>query len=444
MLTGRMLFLANGETKESDDGLVWKTAIRTGRWEISPGAGGPTAKPLIFVPGRSADPQTAIGLQDIVDNFDAGAVEHVTVPKSHLDNVDENTGYVEKLKIEPQPDGSHHLMAGIRFTEPDIKDKVLRGSIANSSVGLKFNYQRKEDGRMFPIALDHLALTNKPWLNKLTPFGLSEKEEKEAEVAFMNFSDPSTEPQASDETPIVVEPVFEVDGLKLYPRHMDAIQKYFSDKNSVSSSEATLEDDKNTDPNKENTVDPKQPAQGTPKQPEAEQTPAPVQLSDDAIKAALKPISDQNAVLLAEVARLRKREREADVAVEISKLRDMGLSEENGFTGFLKEAETIMLSDEGQKVLTLSEGEGQVELSAGDIVQRLISKFPTDENTGKLKLALSEQTIDPLRQHAGDKPPVTDPNHPDPSTVQLSDEEREKHFDELFERLNKNGGGVAL
>lgn len=161
-----------------------------------------------------------------------------------------------------------------------------------------------------------------------------------------------------------------------------------------------------------------------------------LKLSQDAVKELLKPVTDQNAILLAEVQQLRAKNRAAEADSFLGTLKSLGLSEENGCTGFLKEARTILLSDQGQSVLTLSqEGETpDLELSASDIVRRLIAALPTDEKTGKLKLTLSTQTTDPLGTSAINKPPVVTPVGGQ-SDVQLSEEEKQKHYDDMFSRL---------
>lgn len=175
-----MLFSESSDAQcfEDEGGLVWKAALRTGEWAMSPG---PNAKPVarpLRVRLRTEEPTKEIGLENLVEAFRDRAMDHVTVPLSHADRVDENTGFVQDLKVVPDPqrEGEHVLMAGYRFTEPDIKDKVKRGTIANNSVGVLFNYFRKRDGKKFPQALGHIALTNKPWIDGLTPFGVNASE----------------------------------------------------------------------------------------------------------------------------------------------------------------------------------------------------------------------------------------------------------------------------
>ena len=152
---------------------IWKTVLRTGTWLMSPNGG--KSDPLSVVRGKgktTADGKT-ISLDDIVDTFKLSPMDHVTVPLEHTSAPDKNTGYVRDVVLEENGDNAY-LKALIDFTEPDIEQKVVNGSIANTSVGLKFGYRRKSDGERFPVVLDHVALTNKPWIDGLPGFGLSE------------------------------------------------------------------------------------------------------------------------------------------------------------------------------------------------------------------------------------------------------------------------------
>ena len=168
------LHCADGPVQEDENGLIWKELAREGELAMWPGANQkPIEKPL-RIKLRADDPKGEVSLEDIYESFYDGAVDHVTVPLSHSDRVDENTGFIEELRIEDVPGepGRRRLMAGHRFTEPDIKEKVKRGSIANTSIGVVFNYVRKRDGKKFTQVLAHNALTNKPWFSGLTPFGV--------------------------------------------------------------------------------------------------------------------------------------------------------------------------------------------------------------------------------------------------------------------------------
>lgn len=191
---------------------VWKTVLKTGQWQLSPGANGPVRQPMTVIRGANQTDakNRVISLDDIVDTFKQGAVQHVTVPLEHTKDPDKNTGYVRDLKLEKGQDGSDYLKALIEFTEPDIESKVLNGSIANTSVGLRFGYQRKKDGAAFPVALDHVALTNKPWIDGLPGFGLSEQEDTDVPVFVYTNTD-----GGKDMDPVVDDTTKEASNLQL-------------------------------------------------------------------------------------------------------------------------------------------------------------------------------------------------------------------------------------
>jgi hypothetical protein len=170
------------ETFADEDGLVWKEVLREGEWTVRPGANqSPVKKPLKVVVGYSEDPSTEIGFADLIDAFNEGAIDHVTIPTSHEDKPEQNTGFVRALEVRQAEDGTYKLFAGMEFTEPDIKEKALRGTIANTSVGVIFDYIKKSTGKVYKMALGHIALTNKPWINGMKPFGVNASEDLDIE-----------------------------------------------------------------------------------------------------------------------------------------------------------------------------------------------------------------------------------------------------------------------
>lgn len=178
------VFVEGGDVQE-EDGLLWKTVLREGRWEYTPGPDGPKQKPMTIVrEGKSNSEDLVVSMSELLDHFERGAVEHVTVPLSHEDRVDENTGFVRKLKMDKDGQGRWVLRAGLDFTEPDIREKALRGTIANTSGGILFDHVHKESGEKFGSVLGHVALTNRPWLNGMEPFGVSMGED----VRVLSFS----------------------------------------------------------------------------------------------------------------------------------------------------------------------------------------------------------------------------------------------------------------
>lgn len=169
------IFMANGSVDESD-GLIWKDILYEDEWAYRPGQGQkPTPVPLKVVAGHATNQFREIGMQDLIDAFNDGAIDHVTIPTSHEDKPHENTGFIRRLKVEDRG-GKKYLRAGMEFTEPEIEGKANRGSIANTSVGVIFDYVQKKTGKKYSQVLGHVALTNKPWINGMKPFGVAASE----------------------------------------------------------------------------------------------------------------------------------------------------------------------------------------------------------------------------------------------------------------------------
>jgi phage I-like protein len=166
------LHLASGLVDERD-GALWATLLPVGEWKLRPGLDGkPRRKPLRVVEGHAVDRDIEVGLQDLVDAYRDGAIQHVTIPLSHADRVDENTGFIDDVAIEDDPKlGCKALRVKLRFTEPLIAEKVKRGTIAGRSAGILFDYTDKETERSWPMVLGHMALTNKPWIKGMPPLG---------------------------------------------------------------------------------------------------------------------------------------------------------------------------------------------------------------------------------------------------------------------------------
>jgi hypothetical protein len=120
-MIAEMFFATDSKPKE-EDGIIYKTILREGVFAYSPGKGQtPVKKPITVVKDGVSDHKSlTISMQEIKNNFDAGAVEHVTVPLTHEDKVIENTGYVRKMRFGTDDKGRATLEAGIEFTEPDV------------------------------------------------------------------------------------------------------------------------------------------------------------------------------------------------------------------------------------------------------------------------------------------------------------------------------------
>jgi hypothetical protein len=179
-LSNPVSMLADGQAIEAD-GLMWEPIIREGQWAVRPGANGQKVKrPLRVVAGHSKNQRKEIGLADILDAHEDRAVEHVTVPTSHDNHVTQNTGFIQALKIvkgkvrdaKTKADKTVAiLMGGYDIRKKDIKESLLDGSIASRSAGLLYDYVNTETGKKYPVVLEHVALTNKPWITGMKAFG---------------------------------------------------------------------------------------------------------------------------------------------------------------------------------------------------------------------------------------------------------------------------------
>lgn len=158
---GAEMFAA-GYDPQREGNLVWVTALREGEWKVNPI---PRRKGPLVVDRQF--------MEDVMQAWREHAWEFVTVPTYHTDtDVMANTGFVRDLKIAPDPDrpGQSVLRAAVEFTEPDVQDRVLRGSIAGVSVNVKFGVRHQESGKLFNKVMTHLALTNIPFVNGLRAF----------------------------------------------------------------------------------------------------------------------------------------------------------------------------------------------------------------------------------------------------------------------------------
>lgn len=196
---------------EDENGLIWSPILRSGMTLTRPGLNGEKIPdPLVFVPGHSDDQRKEIGLQDIVDAFADNAVQHVTIPTNHDNNLLDNTGFIKAVKIvdSKKNPGEKVLIGAHNFTEPDIKGRVKRGTIANRSCGLLYDYTNPTTGKTYPIVLEHVALTNSPWVHGMPSYGeLSEAElgDRKLEVVPMLLGERLSAPAPKPEEAPTIE-----------------------------------------------------------------------------------------------------------------------------------------------------------------------------------------------------------------------------------------------
>lgn len=173
--------------ESGDDGLVWKIACKTGTLALSPGPGQIDVEQPLHLTGEM--------FREMKESFEEKAFPYVTVPETHANGPLENTGYVKAVEvltkeqaltdprvsekarevIQGDPDDTEYLLNGIEFTEPEVRQKALNGSIPDTSIGVKFNYRNKRTGKTYKTAFEHLNLTPIPWIDGLPAFGLSQR-----------------------------------------------------------------------------------------------------------------------------------------------------------------------------------------------------------------------------------------------------------------------------
>lgn len=161
-----------------DDQFIVKEILRTGEWAKTPGATGTIRKPLKVVrDGKSDGKNSIVSMTELVESFEDNAYPYVTIPlsddqKDHKNLTKLNTGFVKGLEIEDKEDGSSVLKAKMHFTEPDVRAKVERGTIPDVSAGIFFDVERP-DGKKFASAINHTCLTKNPFIDGMSPFGVT-------------------------------------------------------------------------------------------------------------------------------------------------------------------------------------------------------------------------------------------------------------------------------
>ena len=192
------------DLKKDEDGVIWAPIIRSGTLAVRPGPNGTKVhEPLVFVPGHASN-ATEIGLADLKSAFDDQAVEHVTIPRTHANDTFENTGRIVGMRITDSTlrPGEKVLLAGHKFSEPDVEGQVERGSVLSRSCGILHNYVNTETGRAYPHVIEHVALTNRAWVPGMEPYG-SDVFSQDREVVGMMLSERVVVPPPEPTDPTV-------------------------------------------------------------------------------------------------------------------------------------------------------------------------------------------------------------------------------------------------
>lgn len=198
------------EDRLGDKKVIWKDILSEGKIEVAP-VPGAKKRPFTVIAQGASDPQNLkVSLTDLVDSFRDAAFKYVKIPMGHprkgVDIAAINTGYAEGVRIVKK-NGRHYLQAALGFTEPDVAGKVKRGTIPDVSSGILLNFMRKKDGRTFPAALHHIALTGDPIDSDLEPFKRVYASDEEVEfngsdvtVIPIEFADTTDTPTDNSDT----------------------------------------------------------------------------------------------------------------------------------------------------------------------------------------------------------------------------------------------------
>lgn len=115
-----------------------------------------------------------------------------------------------------------------------------------------------------------------------------------------------------------------------------------------------------------------------------------MELTDEQYQA----LQDQLAAAEARLAEVGKRERAQEAKDYVASIGELGLSE---YPGFLAKVEQIMLADDGDAALLLSEDGKDSVLTATEIVKDLISSLPKGDD-GKILLSGQHIQVDDDRR----------------------------------------------
>jgi hypothetical protein len=159
-MTRLAIHLADGAVREGSDRLVMKEILRVGRWPVTPTRGGRVPRPLTIVADGPSDPDgCVISLAELAAGFRGRAPLTLSrTSDDHDAQTGHSVGWVRSLRVI-----GDRLVARLDITEPDVKEKVLRGTYADVSAGIPF-------GAGGAARLDHVCITNRPFIDGLGPF----------------------------------------------------------------------------------------------------------------------------------------------------------------------------------------------------------------------------------------------------------------------------------
>ncbi len=141
-------------------------------------------------PQRSGEPfvVTSERMRGWVENFKRGVPQLVPVPiqgpddeSAHNTNPMSNTGFVKDMEIRPRPEGGESLWALMEIVDPEVADKVGK-TICGCSLRLVESYTDAETGEDHGETIEHICLTNTPYIEKTGNFVEAEREPADIQV----------------------------------------------------------------------------------------------------------------------------------------------------------------------------------------------------------------------------------------------------------------------
>ena len=190
------IHLASSAPTETN-GLVQKEILRTGHWPVIPTRGGIVKHPLrIIRDGKSDQDQGIIALSELVENFERVG-QRVQIPLTedqddHRNQIRTNTGFVERLEIVDHGADDSRLVAIMNITEPDVREKVLRGTYSDVSCGIPWQFRSR--GEEYGAVLEHVCITNRPFISGLGEFLALSDGDNPVEREVSHFADPKPPP----------------------------------------------------------------------------------------------------------------------------------------------------------------------------------------------------------------------------------------------------------
>ena len=457
------VYLAGAPTRE-EDGYVIKEILRTGEWPVIPTRGGIVEKQLrVIRDGASNKDEGIISLSELLENFKSTGIRP-QIPLSdeegddHKNTTKLNQGFVEDLWITDGNDGSR-LVAKMNFTEPETKEKVLRGTYADVSCGIP--WQIVSRGQKHGTVVEHVAITNRPFIDGLGPFMAASDQMKDHEIEVVHFGLPTVlDEETGTEQNFSARQIMESAQQALATQLALAgyeVRDVTNDDLTIASTVAdmtwtvkyTIQDGavvlaevKDWTVNEaEGTSD--APAEQMPAAPpqdpemdalEAAQRLRQIRLPESSIpatKEAKMPLTreeldrldlsdEQRAAfqsVLNENAQLSATSREAEVATRITELEGLGLKD---WPGFLKLYRDVALSDDGGPAIVLLSDNGQEKTrkTAKGLLDDAIAALVGEDG----KVHLSDQA---LVSGNDDKPPETPENGDKRPVEERVDEMRE-------------------